>query len=75
MDLKSVLTWRDELGIRRGVLFEDGKIEFEKWPVAPHDDIIDIFENVFKRQFVMPWMTPNNRVPTFRGKHNQGITD
>jgi hypothetical protein len=72
LDLKTVFTWRDEVGIRRGVLYENGKIEFDKWPVPPHEDIFDIFENVFKRQFVLPWMNQNNRIPTFRGKHNQG---
>jgi hypothetical protein len=50
LDLKTVFTWRDEVGIRRGVLCEDGKVEFDKWPAPPHEDIIDIFENVFKRQ-------------------------
>jgi hypothetical protein len=51
--LKIVSTWRDEVGIRRGVLYEDGKVEVDIWPVPP-EDIIDIFENVFKRHFVLP---------------------
>ena len=55
LDLMTVFTWRNEVGIRRGVLYEDGKVEFEEWPLPPHEDIIDIFENVFKRQFVSPW--------------------
>ena len=72
LDLKTVFTWRDEVGIRSGVLYEDGKVEFDKWPVPPHEDIIDIFENFFKLQFVLPWMSQNNRIPPFKGKHNQG---
>jgi hypothetical protein len=70
LDLNTVFTWRDEVGIRRGVLYEDGKIEFEEWPNPPHVDIIDIFENIFKWQFLFPWLNP--RAPTFNGKHNQG---
>ena len=72
LDLETVLTWRDEVGIRRGVLYNDGKLEFEEWPRPPHEDVIDIFENNFKMQFVFPWMNPNNLIPTFEGKHNQG---
>ena len=70
LDLKTVFTWRDEVGIRRGVLYEDGKVEFEEWPNPPHEDIIDNFENIFKGQFLFPWLNP--RVPTFKGKHTQG---
>ena len=72
LDLKTVLAWRDEVGIRRGVLYEDGRIEFEEWPVPPHEDIIDIFENVFKGQFVHPWTDPNNWMAPFRGLHSKG---
>ena len=72
MDLKTVFSWRDEVGVKRGVFYEDGKIEFEEWPVPPHEDIIDTFENVFKGQFVHPWINPNNWDPPFRGLHNQG---
>jgi len=63
--------WRDEAGIRRGVLSEDGKVESEEWPVRPHEDIIDIFENIFKSQFVFLWMNPRN--PTFEGKKGTGV--
>ena len=52
------------------MLYEDGKVEFEEWPNPPHEDIIDVFERVFRRQFVNPW--PNDLDPTFLGKHNQG---
>jgi len=72
LDLETVLTWRDEVGIRRGVLYDDGKVEFEEWPRPPHEDVIDIFENNFKMQFVFPWMNPNNLISTFEGIHNQG---
>ena len=70
LDLKTVFTWRDEVGIRRGVLYEDGKIEFEEWPLPPHEDIIDLFEIIFRRQFISPW--PSDLNPTFDGIHSQG---
>ena len=70
LDLRTVLTWRDEVGIRRGVLYEDGKVEFEEWPLPPHESIIDLFEIIFRRQFVSPW--PNDLNTTFDGTHNQG---
>jgi hypothetical protein len=72
LDLESVLRWRDEVGLKRGVLFENGKVEFDEWPRAPHEDLIDLFENMFKLQFVFPWLDPNNQIPPFYGKHNQG---
>jgi len=68
LDLKTVFAWRDEVGIRRGILYEDGKVEFEEWPVRPLEDDIDIFENIFKSQFLCSWVNPRN--PTFEGKHN-----
>jgi hypothetical protein len=30
LDLKTVFNWRDEAGIREGVLYDDGKVEFEE---------------------------------------------
>ena len=72
LDLRTVLKWRDEAGIKHGILFENGKIEFDKWPIPPHEDLIDIFENIFKPQFVYPWITEDDCQPNFDGKHNQG---
>ena len=70
LDLKTVFAWRDEVGIRRGVLYEDGKVEFNEWPLPPHEYIIDLFEIIFRRQFISPW--PNDLNPTFDGIHSQG---
>ena len=70
LDLKMVFAWRNEVGIRRGVLYEDGKVEFEEWPNPPHEDIIEIFESMFRRQFMDPWHSYLN--PTFLEKHSQG---
>ena len=54
LELKTVFTWRDEVGIRRGVLYEDGKVEFEEWLLPPYENIVDVFETIFRRQFVFP---------------------
>ena len=71
LDLETVFSWRDEAGIKRGVLYEDGKVEFEEWPIRPHEQIADHFENVFKAQFVFgPWL--NLRNPTFVGNRSSG---
>jgi hypothetical protein len=75
LDLKSVFTWCDEVGIKNGVLYEDGKVEFEKWPTPPHASIINVFENMFNLQFSFPWMTPTNLSPVFSGTHTQGNKD
>ena len=72
LDLRTVLKWRDEAGIKQGILFENGKIEFDKWPIPPHEDLIDLFENIFKYQFVNTWITAFDCRPNFDGKHTQG---
>ena len=70
LDLKTVFTWCNEVGIKRGVLYEDGKVEFDEWPLPPHEYIIDLFEIIFRRQFISLW--PNDLNPTFDGIHSQG---
>ena len=72
LDLRTVLKWRDEAGIKSGILFEDGKIEFDKWPIPPHEELIDMFENTFKSQFVYRWITAYDYQPNFVGKRSQG---
>lgn len=72
LDLKTVLKWRDEAGVKRGILFEDRKVEFDEWPNPPHEDLIRLFENLFKSQFVNQWIAPNYYKPNFDGKHTQG---
>jgi hypothetical protein len=72
LDLRMVLKWRDEAGIKRGILFENGKIEFDEWPIPPHESLIELFENMFKYQFINPWITTSNYCPNFDGKRSQG---
>jgi hypothetical protein len=66
LDLKTVFTWRDEVGVKRGVLYEDGKVEFDKWPVPPHEDIIDIFENFVVHNLRI--FVTNNQMPRRKRK-------
>jgi len=72
LELTMVLKWRDEAGIKRGILFENGKIEFDKWTIPPHEDLIELFENMFKSQFMNQWITAHDYCPNFDGKHMQG---
>ena len=48
------------------------KVEFEKWPTPPHEDIIEVFEAMFRFQFYKPWSILNNLTPVFEGTHAQG---
>lgn len=59
-------------GIKYGILFENGKIEFDKWRTPPHYNLIDLFENIFKYQFVYPWITASDWQPNFDGIRSQG---
>ena len=70
LDLMTVFAWRDEVGIKRGVLYEDGKVEFEKWPLTPHENIVKLFEGIFNRQFYFPW--PSDVSSAFEGIGSQG---
>lgn len=71
LDLRTVLKWRDGTCIKCGDVFENGKIEFDEWQVPPHGAFIDLFENIFKYQFVSPWITAYYYQPNFHGRQSQ----
>ena len=48
---EEMIAWRDEVGVKRGILYDEGKILFEEWPTPPHDEVIDEFNSQFDRQF------------------------
>jgi len=54
LDLKTIFAWHDEVGVKRGVIYEDGKVEFEQWPLRLHEQLCDIFDKNFQSQFVFP---------------------
>ena len=51
IDFEDFVVWKQQVGLKRGVIFEeDGTIIFEEWPVPPHDEIIDEFNSQYDRQ-------------------------
>jgi hypothetical protein len=65
---EDIIHWKDEIGLKRGVLFdEDGTVLFEEWPIRPHDAIIDEFGLQFSNQLRHPY-----RHPTFRNHGTEG---
>jgi len=72
-DWQDVITWQDEVGFRRGIIFDDetGEITFDEWPTAPHETLIVEFTKMFLRQFDSPWEN-SPRYPIFEGEGSQG---
>jgi hypothetical protein len=69
---EDIIDWKDEVGLKRGVLFDaDGTILFEEWPIRPHDVIIDEFSIQFFNQLRYPYTNTVHR-PTFRNHGKEG---
>ena len=47
VDVENIRKWRDEIGVKKGVVCDDGKIIFDEWPVPPHEQIISEFNAQF----------------------------
>jgi len=43
VDVENVRKWRDEISVKKGVICDNGKVIFDEWPDAPHEDIISEF--------------------------------
>ena len=72
VDVEDIITWRDEVGVRKGVVCEDGKVIFETWPEPPHEDIVSEFNTQFVTQFSSIFSgTPH--YPVFINKGTTGI--
>jgi hypothetical protein len=72
-DWQDVITWQDEVGLKRVIMFDDetGEIIFDEWPTAPHETLIVEFTRMFDKQFVRPW--DNSPLhPIFEGEGIQG---
>ena len=53
VNFEDFVVWKDEVGLKRGTLFEtDGKIKFLECTVKPHDQIITEFNSQFDRQIM-----------------------
>ena len=72
VDVENIRKWRDEVGVKRGVVTDDGKVIFDQWIEPPHEEIIDDFNTQFVVQFATIYVgTPHH--PVFRNKGASGI--
>ena len=51
VDVEDIVAWRYEVGVRKGVVREDGKVIFKVWPEHPHEQIVFEFNTQFATQF------------------------
>jgi hypothetical protein len=72
LNFEDFITWRDQVGVKKGVVYEDGKVLFNEWPVPPHEQIVSEINSQFSRQFSTPFSgTPH--YPVFVGDGTTGI--
>ena len=65
---QDVIEWSDQIGLHHGVIYDDdGTVQFEEWPIKPHDQIIDEIRLLFDSQFRIPYMNQAGVHPTFVG--------
>lgn len=50
VDVEDIIAWRDEVGLKKGVVCDDGKVIFNEWPVPPHEQIVSEFNTQFVAQ-------------------------
>jgi len=51
VDVENIRKWRDEIGVKKGVICDDRKVIFDEWPEKPHEQIISDFNTQFIAQF------------------------
>jgi len=71
VDLDSIRKWRDEFGVKKGVMCDDGKVIFDEWPDPPHEFIISEFNSQFDVVALMHRGTPH--YPVFYNAGTTGI--
>jgi hypothetical protein len=55
LNFEDVIKWRDEVGVKKGMVFEDGKVMFNEWLVPPHEHIGSEINTQFIKQFSAPF--------------------
>ena len=71
IDVENIRKWRDEIGVKKGVICDDGKVIFDEWPDSPHEDIVSEF-NVQLAEFASIYReTPH--YPVFLNKGTEGV--
>lgn len=67
------MKWRDEIGLKKGVLFDDdGTITFVEWPFPPHENVVSEIISQFDRQFISPYSNQPGVYPTFESFGSTG---
>jgi hypothetical protein len=51
VNYEDIIRWRDEAGVRKGVIVDGGRVRFEEWPVEPHECMVTEFNQQFSDQF------------------------
>ena len=60
IDFEDMVRWRDEVGVKRGIIYDGGKIIFDRFADAPHDEVVGEFNWQFDRQFGAPYVGTAN---------------
>jgi hypothetical protein len=72
VDVEDIRKWRDEVGVKTGVICDNGKVIFDQlWPDSPHEDIISEFNAQFIEFASIYRGTPH--YPVFVNKGTSGI--
>ena len=56
IEFDDIAAWRDEVGVRKGVVFENGRVLFNDWLVRPHEQIVNEFNTQFFAQLTAPYV-------------------
>jgi hypothetical protein len=70
IDFEDIVVWRDEVGVKKGVVYDGGKVLFNESPVPPHEAIVDTFNS----QFITQYKSPSSGTPHDRVFVNDGTT-
>jgi hypothetical protein len=72
IDIEDIIAWRDDVGVRKGVIVDNGRVIFTEYPSPPHEPIIAEFNNQFCLQFIgLHHGTP--QYPIFTNMGSTGI--
>ena len=73
VEFEEIVAWRDEVGVRKGVVYENGRVLFNEWPVPrPHENIFNEFNTQFATQYMSPYIGTAH-YPVFTNDGTTGI--
>jgi hypothetical protein len=47
IDIEDIIVWRDDVGVREGIIVDNGRVIVTEYPSPPHEPIIAEFNNQF----------------------------